>query len=382
MSRLAISHDWLLNSRGAERVLSEFCALIDHHAVDISIYTLFLDSKFAPSAACDHKIHVSALNSLPWVRKYYRYLLPLFRRAIQGFYIDNVEALLSISHSVAKAIPHSSNVHHVCYCLSPMRYLWEPELYGPALNGSFRGRLLELLAEELKRWDLENSRRVNSFVAISETVRKRIQRVYARDAETIYPCVDLDFYCPADVERGDFYLAFSALVPQKRIELAVEAFNQNRRRLLIVGSGPCHRRLSQMAGDTVRLLGWLPDCEVRELYRTARALIFPGCEDFGLVPVEAQACGCPVIAYGRGGLTETVIDGETGVFFSSQTTESLNEAVRRFEEATFDSTKVVSNAGRFSRERFQESWRAYFRKTGLDFLIPSGGRLPTSSPVL
>jgi glycosyltransferase involved in cell wall biosynthesis len=239
---------------------------------------------------------------------------------------------------------------------------------------------LGLLVEDLKRWDLESSRGVDSFVAISETIRQRIQRVYERDAEIIYPCVDLDFYSPAQVERGDSYLLVSALVPQKRIDLAVEAFNRNRRRLLVVGSGPLYRRLSQMAGANVKLLGWLPDSRVRELYRTSRALIFPGHEDFGLVPVEAQACGCPVIAYGHGGLTETVINGETGIFFSSQTPESLNEAVRRFEDTSLDPAKAVSNAGRFSREQFQENWKSYFRRNGLDFLNASRGQPPVSSP--
>ena len=362
LTRIAICHDWLLNQRGAERVLAEFC----RNPASLSIYTLFFDTDVLGSALDRHLVYVSSLRRLPAPRNYYRYLLPLFPQAIRQFQVRDVELLISISHSVAKGIPHDPEVPHICYCLTPMRYLWEPGLYEPDLRGPLKRILLKLLSRPLRRWDTETNQSVDSFVAISETVQRRILKTYGRESRVIYPFVDLDFFRPSATSREDFYLIVSGLVPNKRISLAVEAFNRSGKALRIVGSGPLLRRLRRMARPNVQFLGWQPDDEVRKLYQTARGLVFPGHEDFGLVPVEAQACGCPVVAYGKGGVTESVVAGETGVFFQARTPDALREAVDALEKSPLEEERMIQNARRFSRDRFWSEWRQCLKGLGLD----------------
>ena len=362
LTRVAICHDWLLNQRGAERVLTEFCRT----PATLSIYTLFFDSDLLGSALDRHLVYVSSLRRLPAPRNYYRYLLPFFPRAIRQFQVRDVELLISISHSVAKAIPHDPGVPHICYCLTPMRYLWEPSLYRPDLRGPLRRILLRLLSRPLRSWDTRTNKSVDFFVAVSKTVQRRIRRTYGQESRVIYPFVDLDFFRPTTATREDFYVIVSGLVPNKRISLAVEAFNRSGKALRIVGSGPLLRRLRRMARPNVQFLGWQPDDEVRTLYRTARGLVFPGHEDFGLVPVEAQACGCPVIAYGKGGVTESVVAWETGIFFQDPTPEALREAVEDIEKSPLEEGRMIQRAQRFSRDRFWSEWRQCLKDLGLD----------------
>lgn len=362
LTRVAICHDSLLNQRGAERVLAELC----RNSASLSIYTLLFDSTLLGSALDRHLVYVSPLRRLPVPRNYYRYLLPLFPYAIRQFQVRNVELLISISHSVAKGIPHDPEVPHICYCLTPMRYLWEPSLYQPDLKGPLRRILLRLLSSHLRSWDTQTNQSVDSFVAVSRTVQQRILRTYSQESRVIYPFVDLDFFRPTASSREDFYLIVSGLVPNKRISLAVEAFNRSGKALRIVGSGPLLRRLRRMARPNVQFLGWQPDDEVRRLYQTARGLVFPGHEDFGLVPVEAQACGCPVIAYGEGGVTESVVAGETGVFFQDRTPDALREAVEVLEKSPLEEGKMIQNAKHFSRDRFWSEWRQCLGELGLD----------------
>ncbi len=362
LARVAICHDWLLNQRGAERVLAELC----RNSESLSIYTLFFDSDVLGSALERHLVYVSSLRRLPAHRNYYRYLLPFFPRAIGQFQVRDVELLISISHSVAKAIPHDPEVPHICYCLTPMRYLWEPSLYQPDLRSPLKRILLRLLSRPLRSWDTRTNQSVDSFVAVSKTVQQRILRTYGRESRVIYPFVDLDFFRPAATDREDFYLIVSGLVPNKRISLAVEAFNRSGKALRIVGSGPLLRRLRRMARPNVQFLGWQPDDEVRRLYQTARGLVFPGHEDFGLVPVEAQACGCPVIAYGKGGVTESVVAGETGIFFQDRTPEALREAVESLGKSPLEEGRMIQNAKHFSRDRFWSEWRQCLKELGLD----------------
>ena len=309
--RVAISHDWLLRHRGGEKILKEFCLNFE----DLAIFTLFFRPDRIDPAIGEHSIFVSPLGRWPGVNHYYPYLLPFFRYGIERFYVQEVDVLLSISHAVAKGIPHASGIPHICYCLTPMRYLWSEQLYFPKPEWSLKRKLLNVFSKRLRAWDLASNRGVDFFVAISQTVSKRIQKIYGRPSQVIYPCIDAEFFHPLDVPREEFYLIVSSLVPYKRIDLAVEAFNQNGKSLLIAGEGSLRRKLSSKARPNVRFLGWQPNEEIRRLYSQARALIFPGTEDLGLVPLEAQACGCPVIAYGEGGATETVTEGETGLFF-------------------------------------------------------------------
>ena len=360
-ARLAISHDWIIDQRGAERVLREFCLAFP----DLSIFTLMLKTRGLDSAIGRHSIFVSPLGMMPSVERYYRYLLPWFVRGIEHFRVEGYDLLISISHSVAKGIPHPREVPHICYCLSPMRYLWEPQLYGQALHKGWRRLLLKCSERRLKKWDYESNRLVDEFVAISETVRRRIDKIYHRPAKVISPAVDLDKFRPAAIPRRGFFLIVSSLVPQKRIDIAIEAFNRNGKPLKIAGSGPLFGPLSRKAAPNIEFLGWRSDQELQDLYRQARALVFPGVEDFGLVPLEAQACGCPVIAYGEGGATETVIEGETGFFFRQLRPECLTDAVSQFEDCRLDPDAAVQNAARFSPDRFWDGWAHVLQPYGV-----------------
>ncbi len=369
MNRVVICHDWILDPRGAERVLVELASGWDR----LEINTLFLDPAGLHPSLQERTVFASALNRLPGVRGYYRYTLPFFPRASLSLIVRNADLVLSISHSVAKAFPREPGIPHVCYCLTPMRYLWEPHLYGKEIRSFLRGLALSYWARSLKSWDRETSGSVDYFVAISKTVQERIKRVYGRDSTVVYPCTDLDFYTPSPVKGEDFFLVVSGLVPQKRLDLAIHAFNLRGDRLLVVGSGPLSRVLRKRARSNIEFLGWQSDETIRELYRKARALIFPGLEDFGLVPVEALACGCPVIAFGEGGATEVVEDGATGVLFPEQTVPSLLEALESFDSIRFQPTLLRQSVQRFSRRRFRQSWQDFFAKVDLGHVSPWAG---------
>lgn len=359
MSRLKIAllHDWILNWRGAEHLLLAFSRLLP----TCSVYTLFFRPNSTHPALRDLSVNTSWFSRLPCVERYYRYLLPLFPSAAGTLNANDADLVISIHHSVAKGIPHRRGIPHICYCLTPMRYLWEPSVYGPKVNESWQGRMLRMLSWYLKKRDLESNEAVTHFVAISQTVQERIRKFYGRSSEIIYPGVDTDFFRPASRTRGSFYLVVSALVPQKRIDLAVDAFSRLNKPLVVAGEGPLKKSLEKRSGETVTFLGRVPDTKIRELYQEARALVFPGLEDFGLVPVEAQSCGCPVIALGRGGAAETVQDGIGGILFPEPEVDTLIRAVERFERYKFNRGVVRSSAERFSMARFRYNWERYLR---------------------
>src|SRR5262249_43621021 len=272
-------------------------------------------------------------------------------------------------HCVAKAAQPPAGVPHVCYCFTPMRYAWHMrQAYFGAEARSLKARLLGHVLQRLRDWDRRTAERVTHFVAISRTVQRRIAECYGRASTVIYPPVDTDFYCPAPVPREDYYLVLSAFAPYKRVDLAIQTCNRLRRRLVVIGSGQEARRLRDLAGPTVQFLGWQPDTVIRDHLRRCRALLFPGEEDFGIVPLEAQACGAPVIAFGRGGATETVIgtdDGPepTGLFFPKQSALALMDAIVDFERAglTFPSQAACRQALRFNKRRFEAEFFAYLR---------------------
>lgn len=360
-SGLAIAHDWLIQPRGAERILNEFC----RRQEQLSIYALMCVTDYVDPAVLRHAVYVSRLNRLPWVGHYYRLLLPFHGWAVEGLQVGSQpEVLLSISHSVAKGIPHAPHVPHICYCLTPMRYVWEREVYGDFMTSAPMRAVMSRFEKRLKAWDLEANQGVSEFVAISETVRGRIRRFYGREATVIFPGTNLERFRPRSRKREDFFLIVSALVPQKRIDLAVESFNHNGLRLWIVGDGPMRTSLRFRARDNIRFLGALSDSEILDLYGRASALIFPGLEDFGLVPVEAQACGCPVLAFRGGGVTETVQEGKSGIFFNSQTADSLNDSLRQLRRQSWSEEEVASQVADFSVARFVSDWNRYFRERG------------------
>jgi glycosyltransferase involved in cell wall biosynthesis len=279
-------------------------------------------------------IRTSPLQSLPGVLHHYRKLLPVMPLAARSWDVGDVDLVVSLSHCVAKAVRPPEGVPHVCYCFTPMRYAWQAR--DAYLDGwsdrPIRRALAIRLLNRMRAWDRATASRVSHFIAISETVRERIARCYGRESRMIPPPVDTDFYVPGRVPRDDFYLCVSALVPYKRVEHAVTACSISGRSLVVIGEGPERARLQQVAGPSVIFLGWQPDEVIRDHYRRCRALLFPGEEDFGIVPIEALACGSPVIALNKGGAAETV-DDAVGRLYGSPTAEGLLEAIEGWEQA-------------------------------------------------
>lgn len=363
---VVLVHDWLTGMRGGEKCLEALCGRLPR----ARLFNL-LHRRGSVSAVIERlRPRSSFLQHLPGVESYYRYLLPLMPLAAR-WRVPACDVVLSLSHCVAKAASPPPGVPHVCYCLTPMRYAWHlrssyrdqtPWSVFAGLRGWAEDRLLDMLRD----WDRRTARRVTHFVAVSRTVQQRIADCYGRHSVVIYPPVDTAFYCPAPVPREDFYLIVSALVPYKRIDLAATACARLGRQLNVIGSGPDAARLQALAAAGTHLLGWQPDVIVRDQMRRCRALLFPGEEDFGIVPVEAQACGTPVIAYGKGGATESVIPPQpgkpaTGLWFNEQTADSLASAIESFERLEFDPAYARTNALRFHTERFVSDILAFLQ---------------------
>ena len=351
--KVAIAHDWLTGMRGGEKVLE---ALLEIWP-DATLYTLFHQAGRVSPAIESHSIVTSRLNRIPGIYRHYRNMLPLFPSAIESLDVGKVDLVVSSSHAVAKGIP-SGHALHVCYCHTPMRYIWDAaEDYSPSLA---RRMGLAVFRPRLRAWDRATSGHVDYFIANSRFVADRIQSFYDREAALIYPPVDTDFYSgPRNPTIGGFFLSVGALVAYKRFDLAVEAFNRLERPLIIVGDGPDRVRLSRIAASNIEFRGWIPAEQLRELYLGALGAVFPAKEDFGIAPVEARACGCPVIAYGQGGTAETLEDGRDGVLFHIQSVPDLMEAVERFDRIQWSAETIRHNTTGFSRERFKSEIESF-----------------------
>jgi glycosyltransferase involved in cell wall biosynthesis len=349
--RCAIVHYWLLGMRGGEKVLEALCRLLP----EADIFTLFYDPDRVSPIIRSHRVHASFLSPF---RRYYRSLLPLTPIALEHFDLRGYDLVISSESGPAKGVITSSDTRHICYCHSPMRYLWD--LYPAYLHEWTRSRLkrsiIAPLANYLRLWDFACASRVDEFIANSQNVQRRIWKAYRRTSEIIYPPVDVDgfYYEPAD----DYYLIVSELVAYKRIADAVRCFSATRRKLKIVGGGPEYIFLKSIAGSTIEFCGRATDIQLRELYARCRAVILPGEEDFGIVPVEAIASGKPVIALGRGGVLESVTEQNpcAGFFYPHPGEKFLTEAIARFEsqEARLSPTAIRALASRFSESRFQD----------------------------
>ena len=364
MTRVAIAHDWLTGMRGGERVLEHLLDLFP----DAELFTLIHVARTVSARIEARPIHTSFVNKLPGVRRWYRYYLPLFPRAIERLDLRGFDLVLSISHCVAKGV-RVANGTHICYCLTPMRYAWDryDDYFGPGRAGPLMRVAAPTVIRRLRRWDVNTTSRVDRFVTISKHIQGKIARFYGRQSHVVYPPVDTRRFRP-DRARDSFYLVVSALVPYKRVDIAIEAFRGTHRKLVIVGHGPELDMLRRRAPENVTLLGWRRDDEVADLMERCRALVFPGEEDFGLVPIEAQAAGAPVIALGSGGVLETVIaanggngDGNrepTGIVFDGPDPLALREALDRFERGRFDPRAARASAERFSISSFNEGIRS------------------------
>ena len=326
--RVALVHDWLTGMRGGEKCLEVLCEAFP----DATLYTLIHDrGKLSPAIEA-MSIRPSPLQRVPGVFWHYRKLLPLMPLATRAWKVGEVDLVVSLSHCVAKMVRPPRGVPHVCYCFTPMRYAWDGrDAYLDSwTDRPIRKALASTLLDRLRRVDRATANRVSHFVSISETIRARVDRCYGRESRVIQPPVDTDFFHPAPVPREDYYLCVSALVPYKNLDQAVTACSASGRRLIVIGTGPERARLERLAGPSVRFLGWQSDEAIRDHYRRCRALLFPGEEDFGIVPIEALACEAPVIALGRGGAAETV-DDRVGRIYPDPTPQSLLAAIEAWE---------------------------------------------------
>jgi glycosyltransferase involved in cell wall biosynthesis len=360
---VVLVHDWLTGMRGGEKCLERLC----RRWPDAPLYTLLHAPGSVSPAIEDRRIHTSFLQRLPGRERYYRYLLPLLPLAAR-WPLPACDLVVSLSHCVAKAALPPPGAPHVCYCFTPMRYAWHlrDAYFGRSRLGGLPSRVVGQLLAWLRHWDRTTAARVTHFIAISRTIRERIAECYGRDSAVIYPPVDTDFYTTAPVPREDYYLVVSAFAPYKRIDLAVAACGKLNRRLVVIGTGQDGRRLRALAGPGVTFLGWQSDESIRDHLRRCRALLFPGEEDFGIVPVEAQACGAPVIAFGRGGAAETVVAPggsaePTGYLFGEQSAECLADAIGWFEShaGDFAPTAARRQAQRFHPRRFDEEFTRF-----------------------
>ena len=364
--KVALVHDWLTGQRGGEKVLEVLAEIFPR----APIYTLFHFKGTQSEVIESREIRTSFLQRLPFLRKKYRYYLPLFPLAVELFNLAGFDLIVSSSHCVAKGAIPPPDALHVSYVHSPVRYAWNQYFayFSPSQLSFFSRRFIPPVMHRLRVWDESSAARVDHFVANSENVARRIMKYYRREADVIHPPADTDFFQPAaDMPKNAEFLIVSALVPYKRIDLAIQAFNSSGETLKIVGTGPDLGKLKKMARPNIVFLGQVPAGNLRALYREARALLLPGEEDFGITALEAQACGTPVIAFGRGGALESILPGQTGLFFPELTAASLRAALDKFGGLKFNEAAIRSNAERFSRQVFKGKVAAYLEQKWAEF---------------
>ncbi len=354
--KVALIHDWLNGMRGGEKVFEVFCEIYPQ----ADVYTLFYEPDKMSETIRAMKVQTCPFDRLPALQKRYRSLLPLLPWMIGRFDLRGYDLVLSSSSCVAKSAKAPRGIPNICYCHSPMRYVWD--LYDTYRQsaGLVTRAAMSLLRGPLQRWDAGTADRVTHYIANSRNIADKIQRFYGREAAVIHPPVDCDFYQQSTADSsstsGDYFFICSAMVPYKRLDLAIEACHRLGRRLVIAGKGPERERLEALAAPYQEIeftQGWISDERLRDLYANARAFLFPGEEDFGIAPIEAMACGRPVIAYARGGALETVVDGKTGFYFHSQTIDGMIEAIQRFEKMSFEANVIRAHAESFGRRRFR-----------------------------
>lgn len=360
--KTALVYDWFADGAGGgEKAFDAIYELFPS-----PIYALLKSPQSILGTSYEKALfHTSFIQKLPWALKKYRSYLPLFPMAMEQFDLSSYDLLISCSHCVAKGILSHVDQVHLCYCYTPMRYAWD--LYHQYLNESqmkkgWKGKAAQFFLHYLRLWDLQSSRRPDAFGAISHYVAKRIRKTYGREATVIYPPVDTQFY-ELETKKEDYYVTASRFVPYKKIDLIVEAFSQMPdKKLIVIGDGPDSGKIKKLAGKNIEFLGHLPNASLKQYLQKAKAFVFAAIEDFGIMPIEAQACGTPVIAYGRGAILETIIPHQTGLFYPEQTCASLQQAVHQFEKLEFDPLVIQAQAHRFSKDRFSREFKAWVDK--------------------
>ncbi len=355
--KLAFVVSWLNQYGGAERVLEAAHALYP----DAPVYTSIYDPATLPRAYRAWDIRVSFMNRLPFVYRHHQKFLPLYRYAFEAFDLRGYDVILSITSAFAHGVKKTNGARQLCYCLTPARFLWQYDEYArnEALSGAARA-LLPAVVTSLREWDRRAAARVDEFIAISREVQKRIRACYGRESNLIYPPVDVNlFRVAAPSEVSDYFLIVSRLVPYKRIELAIEAFNQTGLPLVIAGDGRDRARLEALAKPNVKFLGRVSDAERLDLMARCRAFVFPGQEDFGITPLEANAAGRPVLAFGGGGALDTIVEGMNGMLFHAPRAEALSACLRAFDARAFDAARIRAHAEKFDTRVFQTMLREH-----------------------
>lgn len=360
--KIAIVHEWLVNYAGSEKVLESFTNIWP----DADVFTLvdFLDDDLRRIILKGKKTKTSFIQHLPYAKKQHRKYLPLFPRAIESFNLKNYDLIISSSHSVAKGVRTKYNQLHICYCHTPMRYAWdEAEYYlkEAKLDSGIKGWAAHLVVNYLRKWDIKSSNNVNCFIANSQHIANKIKRIYNRESDVIYPPVDVNKFS-LTTEKEDFYLTASRLVPYKRMDLIVDAFAKMLdKKLVVIGSGPEKEKILAKATPNVDVIGYQDFESLRDYMQKAKAFVFAAEEDFGIIVVEAMACGTPVIAGNYGGTAESVIDGVTGILFKKQSVESIVEAVKKFDviSHSINYREIRLHSEKFSRDMFEDKIKSY-----------------------
>jgi len=350
--KVAVIHDWLTGMRGGEHVLEAILDLVP----EAELFTLFHFPGSVSPAIESRIIHTSSLQTIATRISNYRTLLPFFPRAVTRWDLSGFDLVISSSHAVAKGV-RSNGKPHLCYCHTPMRYIWDR--FDDYFPRGVKRALARPLAKRLRRWDVASSKGVTRFVANSHFVRDRIRAYYDRDAAIVHPFVDDAFLAmPLNERRDDFHVVVSALVPYKHVELAIDAINDSKRRLIVIGGGTLLETLRARSGPNVQFLGHVSRDVIIDHLGRAQSLILPGVEDFGITPLEAMALGTPVVALGTGGVRDSVVDGVTGIFFENAAVHSLRQALSEAESRAWDRAAIRAHAATFSRERFQREMLA------------------------
>ena len=359
--KVALIQDWLTIIGGSEYVLKEIASIYP----DADIYTLVAREETIKTLGFENrKVYTSFIQNLPFAKTRYRNYLPLFPLAIEQFDLSSYDLIISSSHAVAKGVLTNSGQVHICYCHSPMRYAWD--LYHHYMKDikGLKGWMVKQALHRMRQWDFISSNRVDYFISNSNYIGKRIKKIYNRDSVTIYPNVALENF-GVETIKEDFYVTASRFVPYKKIELVVEAFTKMpEKKLYVIGDGPNFNKIKKMATGNIILLGYQPFDVLKHYLSKAKAFVFAAEEDFGILPVEAQACGTPVIAYGKGGVTETVINNKTGVYFNEQNVSSIIDAIDYFEKNLnlYNPIEIAAQASLFSAVRFREEFSAFVAK--------------------